>query len=471
MADYFGNVLIEHETLEHDPVHVEIAIQRIRQAVNTHRIEDLIVSIERTGSYHVALKRAFANAGFETRVIHPFATKQFRVPADPGNKTDATDLFAQHAATVAGFGLKEPELTPLHQQLQVRIRHRRNLVEHATSLACQIREHLHLAMPGYARLFDDLLKHRPALAIARFCATPADVCRLGSAGLANLLREQKIRFQTRTLDKILAWANRMARQDSAPDARLHHASWTDLENFYQQLKQQIHLLEREIASDLVQTPYVRLLAIPGINVVSTADFAGEMGPIGNYANANAITGRSGLFPSRYQSDQTDHADGHIVRCANRRLRAAIMRIADNLVRHNAFFRGRADLARSKDTDERAIRVKAAKGFSRLAFTCVAGDEPLGHACCATADSILEKLRIFYQQHDTRYDRVLADLKTAVDQLPMATRNHEAEIVAHVLSEQAQRRRGPVLLAELLPAVLARLGVQGELKSRGTTVPS
>jgi len=36
--------------------------------------------------------------------------------------------------------------------------------------------------------------------------------------------------------------------------------------------------------------------------VLAADLAGELGPIKRYANANAITGRSGLFPSRHQSD-------------------------------------------------------------------------------------------------------------------------------------------------------------------------
>ena len=85
----------------------------------------------------------------------------------------------------------------------------------------------------------------------------------------------------------------------------------------------IEALERDLASLLARIPYVLLLSIPGINVVSAADFAGEMGPIQHYANAKCITGRAGLFPSRYQSDQTDHADGPLVRCANHRLRAVI----------------------------------------------------------------------------------------------------------------------------------------------------
>ena len=141
MADYFGNLLNEQQTLEHQAAFFKLAIAQIREAQQQHDIQDTIVVVERTGNYHLAPKRAFAKAGFETRVIHPFATKQYRVPADPGNKTDGTDLNAHHRAAVAGFGLCELELESPYRELQLRARHRRNLVEKASSLACQIREH------------------------------------------------------------------------------------------------------------------------------------------------------------------------------------------------------------------------------------------------------------------------------------------------------------------------------------------
>jgi transposase len=113
---------------------------QIREAQQQHGIQDMIVVVERTGNYHLAPKRAFAKAGFETRVVHPFATKQYRMPADPGIKTDGTDLNAQHRAAVAGFGLCEFELESPYRELQLRARHRRNLVEKAAAMACQIRE-------------------------------------------------------------------------------------------------------------------------------------------------------------------------------------------------------------------------------------------------------------------------------------------------------------------------------------------
>jgi hypothetical protein len=89
---------------------------------------------------------------------------------------------------------------------------------------------------------------------------------------------------------------------------MHHAIWTDLHELHQHFHQQIAALERELASDLVQTPYVRLLAIPGINVVSAAELAAELGPITRYANANSITGRSGLYPSRHLSWDTPQVE-------------------------------------------------------------------------------------------------------------------------------------------------------------------
>ena len=124
MADYFGNLLIEPQTVEHRGVCFRSAIELVRQTQQQHNIQDMIVVVERTGNYHLPPKRAFARAGFETRVVHPFATKQYRMPADPGNKTDGNDLKAQHRAAVAGFGLSEggldsPAASSPHESLSL----------------------------------------------------------------------------------------------------------------------------------------------------------------------------------------------------------------------------------------------------------------------------------------------------------------------------------------------------------------
>jgi transposase len=459
MADYYGNLLVEPTTVEHQSAPLQMAIEMIRQAQEDHGIRDMIVTVERTGNYHVAPQRAFRQAGWEVRVVHPFATKQYRLPADAGNKTDATDLFAQHRAAVAGFGLCEATLDPAYQQLRLRVRHRRDLVGKSSALACQIREHLHLTMPRYAKQFASLLDNQVAMVIAKSFVSPHQLAECSHDEIGNCLRDKKIRFQQRTIEKIAAWARHaVVVVESQEQAAMHHAIWTDLYELHQQIRAKIARLEGEIAGNLVATPYIRLLAIPGINVVSAADLAGEMGPISCYANANAITGRSGLFPSRYQSDQTD-ISGKLVRLANRRLRAALMQIADNLATLNAYFRKYALEQEARGIDKRAIRVRIAKRFSRLAFACVAGDQPLRHACCRDPNSIIEKLRAYHYNHNTPLERALVDMESAVAQLPYKTRGYEAQVVSRSLEQQANSHRGPKKLGELLPSILAKLNAQ------------
>src|SRR5437868_8608599 len=62
LADFFGNVLIEPVVVPHTRDGFLTAVARLRQAVADHRLDDLIVAVERTGRYHLPVKRAFAEA-------------------------------------------------------------------------------------------------------------------------------------------------------------------------------------------------------------------------------------------------------------------------------------------------------------------------------------------------------------------------------------------------------------------------
>jgi transposase len=194
---------------------------------------------------------------------------------------------------------------------------------------------------------------------------------------------------------VLAWADHAAPGDVAADVhrRIALAYFDDR----QQKTREILALERDIAARLAQT---LLLSFPGINVVSAADFVGEMGPIEHYANPKAITGRAGLRPSRYQSDQVDQANGPLVRNCNRALRAAILGIADNLIVCNHYFQVRAAHWAAQGKDPRHTRVKVALRLCRIAFHMVAGRQVFRHPGIQGRHYILDKLSAFHRDHDT-----------------------------------------------------------------------
>jgi len=87
----------------------------------------------------------------------------------------------------------------------------------------------------------------------------------------------------------------------------------------------VYAQETRLLDYLVDTPFVLLTSIPGINVVSSASYAAELGPLEHYLGPAKISGRAGLYPSRSQSDRTDHAHGPLVAHRNARLRDAILR--------------------------------------------------------------------------------------------------------------------------------------------------
>lgn len=457
LADFYGRVLLPPTPVEHNRLALDAAVAAVCQAFVDHQLQDGLVAIERTGRYHRVVQRAFAAASFETRILHPFVTKQYRQPVDPGNKTDDTDLSAIHRATVTGCALLEATRDEAWTTLQLVIRQRRDLVRKGAALNCQIRDHLEAALPGFAACFDKLWESPIPWHLLQHFPTAAELRSAGLTTLCHSLRQAGIRFQQRTVQTVLDWADQAAPGDvaAAQHRRIAQALFDDR----QRKTLEIQALERDIAGRLAQTPYVLLLSFPGINVVSAADFAGEMGPMEHYANSKCITGRAGLRPSRYQSDQVDHANGPLVRHCNRALRATILGIADNLIVCNHHFRHLAALWAAQGKDPRHSRVKVGLRFCRIAFQMVAGRQVFRHPAIQGRHYILDKLTAFHRSHDTPMSVVLADLQAAIGQVP--PREHAAE--AKPLHEELQRiqqgrRRGPQVLGDILPIVLARLGV-------------
>jgi transposase len=459
LCDFFGNVLVPPTVVEHNRAAMQIAVFQLHEACEKHGIRDHVVAVEMTGVYHRPVQRAFRQAGSETRLVHPFASRHYRLPAHADSKTDDHDLEGIFRAAVNGFGLLEPAWDETHLQLQLLSRHRRDLVEKRAKLQCQIRQYLERCLPGYAALFpNDYLWIRPApLHVARRAGSAEAIRRAAIPGVEQWLREEKLRAQSRTVERIIAWAAGAAEPD--PLASHLNRVWRALHDDWLAKTRQIEAVEREMAEILVKTPYILLLSHPGIGVLSAADLAGEMGPIEHYAHAKAITGRAGLFPSRYQSDDVDRADGSLARHRNGRLRAAWLRAADNLIKCNAHFRGKFQLWKQRGVDARDIRCRVANRAVRTIFQMVGGRRLYHHPSRLDRGYVLDKLLTFHREHRTPPHEILRDMRRAADQIPRHQRVAEAVPLQRIHRRtRFSRRPGPRAIGEIVVAVLARLGV-------------
>ena len=110
-SDFYGNVLVEPTVVEHRRSDFQKAIQTLQLAIQKHDIKDTIVCVEMTGTYHLVVMRAFRDACFEPRLVHPFASAHYRAAEFGDLKTDDHDLVGIFRAAVNGFGLIEPVWT------------------------------------------------------------------------------------------------------------------------------------------------------------------------------------------------------------------------------------------------------------------------------------------------------------------------------------------------------------------------
>ena len=91
---------------------------------------------------------------------------------------------------------------------------------------------------------------------------------------------------------------------------------------------------------------------------------------------------------------------------------------------------------------------------------VAGDQALRHPCLQKRHYVITKLIEFYSEHNIDIDETKSDLDAAVAQLACSEYASEAEPLKHEWAAQpAKRGAGARRLGEILPVVLAKLGVK------------
>ena len=465
LCDFYGKVLVEPTTVEHTSGGLLAMTQWVREACRSEGLLDLVVAVEMTGIYHKPVYRACRKAGFDTRIVHPFASNHFRRALHPDSKTDDHDLEAIFQAAVRGFGLAHFPCDEVYLLLQAASRHRHNLVKQRSRLMVQIRYLLHQTMPGFADLFEEdvLFRSSVALPVAQQFSSPEAIRRAGVAGIERHLRENKIRFQNRTIERIVAWAGTASEPSEL--ATIYTQQWQQLNTLRRMYDGQVDAIEGEMAGFLAKTPYVLLLSITGINVVSAARLAGEAGPIEHYASARALNGRAGLYPSRYQSDEVDLADGALIRQCNRRLRGAAMLVAENLIKCHPYYRGLAGLWKQQKVDPRDRHCRIANRAMRMVFQIVGGRQ-VWRGKGVDREYVLAKLQKFHCQHNTSLEQTIRDLEAAYAWLPKSTYAEEAQPLAKLA---ATKHRGPQKIGELLVPLLIRLGLssnghEGELES-------
>jgi transposase len=463
MLDFYGKVLMGQERVANNRLSLAGFMDRVKSVCQNYGLKEVVVGIERSGRYHGPYRRALRK-DWETFLVHGYTTKQLRQPANPGNKTDGNDLAAMHRAMIIGLGLEERELPEPMEEWRLLNRARENHVLRLSMAKNQFQERLEALFPGLGRLTTDLWKTRAVVLLAESYGSPKDIRQTGVSELKEFFKSAECRTTEQQRTRILAWAANASEPD--PAAQVNHQILCKELKYIRELQADIFQYERELVEYLVDSPYVLLLSIKGINVVSSTGYGAELDPIEHYMNANRITGRAGIYPSRYQTLDTDLPDGPLVGMRNLRLRDAIMEIAFNLIRNNPYFQAFAKQRSEAGWPFKKIAVTVAHRFTRISYLMVYRRVLFEHPCVDGRDPILKKLFDFAEVHEFTPDRTKELLSRAARQLPRSAHTEEAEALKKCLPKRKSKSNQHIgqILEQVMNNLLVRNSIEEEDRS-------
>ena len=387
VADFYGNVLTAPEVFPITTAGLDLLERRITEAQAKHGLKLMVVGLEQTGRLHEPVRRVLARR-WELKLVHPLVTSHLRQGINRNIKTDGADVDALLRAVTGCYGSPCRPLPVAYEHWRALHRVRQQLVDERARRKDQMHERLQAAMPGLSKQFDSVWISPLAAALLCDFDSPAALLHAGESGLRQRLRERGVRCTPTRAEQLVAWAADAVPPGAAATTEMAILR-ADLEHL-SFLGRRLEHVEREMLAFLVQSPFVLLLSIPGISHVLASGLGAEAGPMEFYPTARNLTGRAGLYPRRYQSDQTD-LQGTGMACGQPFLRHVLMNSGRCLILPGGAFFAWGESRRALGWKQKEIVAAMANRFCRVVHAMLLTGQTFHHPEAKPGVSVLGKL--------------------------------------------------------------------------------
>jgi transposase len=282
--------------------------------------QEVVVGMEATGHYWLALNCRLLEAGFDVKVINPIQSDALRNLYIRQTKTDAIDALI--IAQVIRFGeysqtaLAEPDI----QALRMLCRYRLNLVDQIADLKRRIIAIMDQLFPEYENFFSDMFGRSSKEILAKL-TSPEEILQLPTEQLSDILRRAS---RGRFADDKAAGLKALAQNSFGVKV----ASFAMVFQVRQQTEQIIFLEEQLEALDSQITSFYErfqctLHTIPGVGTVLGATILSEIGDISRFSSPEKLVAFAGIDPTLRQSGAFFSSDNHMSKRGSPYLRRAV----------------------------------------------------------------------------------------------------------------------------------------------------
>lgn len=386
ICNYFGDVIEESFFFSVNSIGIEELCNKIKEASKRTNAQRIFLGVEATGHYYEDIVRELGTRGYGVQIFNAYTTFEERSSALSWCKTDDLDLVAIAHAVMQNKGTQFTLSEGIQRQLLTLSRARRSEVNRCSTLKVEIRvlmDHIWREYQGFAisdgkkrktqKIFSDFWG-KSSIYFMENHPHPSSILRLGETGLRRLSKENNLKLRSTTIEKLLYAANHSlsrSKEELAPELLILNMKLKELGNF----NENIQALEREMEALLLQTDGVLLLTIPGIGVVSAAEFYSEIVDISNYDHPGQLIKKAGTNPIVKQSGGGGGYYGRISKQGNAHLRYVLYHIGHTLAIHNKDLMPFQQRLKEKGKHYRKIYVALGNKFIKIAFAMLRDKKP------------------------------------------------------------------------------------------------
>ncbi|MFD2616522.1 transposase [Terrilactibacillus laevilacticus] len=205
--------------------------------------------------------------------------------------------------------------------------------------------------------------------LMRYYPHPSDILKLGESGLRKLSIRENLKLRDQTIQILLTFAKASISKPKTSvlaDELLLNQSLDRLEL----LDEQIKYLERKVEDLFIETEGVVLLTVPGIGVVTGAEFYAEMGDISDFDHAGQLIKLAGTNPIVKQSGGRKPSYYGISKQGRRTFRNITYQVGKSLAINNPEMKKRYLELKERGKHPRQAYVALGNRMIRLAFAMI-----------------------------------------------------------------------------------------------------
>jgi transposase len=286
--------------------------------------QDVLIGMQATGHYWLALFEALSAAGYKIVVLNPLQIAAYRRSGIRKVKNDRKDAW-----WIADY-LRIANLSPTDRQLPVLLqlrelsRFRYSIMDQVGDLKRKIISILDRVFPEYETLFSSVFI-KTSRSLLKEAVTAQEIADFDLSELTELLKSNsRGRFGLEKANHIQDLARQSVGVCFLQDAvRIEMGCLLDQLDL---LLDQIAHLDDSIAEIMDRIPQ-HITSIPGIGPVTGAAILAEISDVNHFESSEKIVAYAGIDPSVYETGQFKAAQAHMSKRGSPYLRRALWQAA------------------------------------------------------------------------------------------------------------------------------------------------